>query len=123
MSPSITIRVAHASVAGAIESPATHGKEMRQTQVSKLKNATKAAGYQIKTSLKAMSQSARALPPLKSALEDMSELIGIMVDVGKDDENIDELFTELHIRANALETYLTSPNLEWKNDALSLVFK
>ncbi|CAE6430076.1 hypothetical protein BN14_04935 [Rhizoctonia solani AG-1 IB] len=74
-----------------------------QTPVGKLKNATKAA--------------------VKSALEDMSEFIGIMIDVAKDDESLDELLTELQIRVNALETYLTSPSLEWGDDTLALVFK
>ncbi|KAF8750508.1 WD domain, G-beta repeat [Rhizoctonia solani] len=93
------------------------------TRLSQLKNATKTAGYQVKSSLKAMSQSARVLPPLKSALGDMSEFIGILMDVAKDDENLDELFTELQLRTNALETYVVNPSLESSGDTLSLVFK
>ncbi|KAF8738018.1 WD40 repeat-like protein, partial [Rhizoctonia solani] len=93
------------------------------TRLSQLKNATKTAGYQVKSSLKAMSQSARVLPPLKSALGDMSEFIGILMDVAKDDENLDELFTELQLRTNALETYVVNLSLESSGDTLSLVFK
>ncbi|KAG8709525.1 hypothetical protein FRC11_005476 [Ceratobasidium sp. 423] len=109
-----------ASVAGSSAGPVATTCSSKRSE--KLQHATKAAGSMLKNSLKSISRSAATFPPLKSALDDLSEFVGILEDIAGDDEDLSELFTEFQSRTIALESHITKlVGVEGGNNCTSLI--
>ncbi|KAG8688642.1 hypothetical protein FRC11_005029, partial [Ceratobasidium sp. 423] len=94
-----------------------------RTLRNNLEEATKAAGTKLKSSIRAVARCAGAFPPLKSALDDMTELAGVLEDIVEDDENLRDIFTDLQTRTDALETYIIKLDPETSNGSVALIIK
>ncbi|CAE6450042.1 unnamed protein product [Rhizoctonia solani] len=92
-------------------------------RLDKLERTTNAAGTKLKNSIKAVARCVGIFPPMKSALDDMAELVGILEGIVEGDEDLYELFTDLQARTDALQTYITKLDLEADNGCVSLVIK
>ncbi|CAE6450086.1 unnamed protein product [Rhizoctonia solani] len=90
-------------------------------RTSKLKDATKAAGSKLKGAFKAMSLTAGLVPQLGSALDDMSEFVGILEDIVDDDEDLGKVFDEFQRRTDALQNHITKIVGVGGNNATSLI--
>ncbi|KAG8703697.1 hypothetical protein FRC11_010517, partial [Ceratobasidium sp. 423] len=88
-----------------------------------LEEATRAAGTKLKSSIRAVARCAETFPPFKSALDDMSELIGVLEDIVEDGGDLQKLFSELQTRTDALETYVIKLDSESVNGSVSRIVK
>ncbi|KEP47832.1 putative vegetative incompatibility protein HET-E-1 [Rhizoctonia solani 123E] len=80
--------------------------------LNKLKGFARAAGSKLKVSFRAMSRVVGKVPPLKSALEDLSDFVGILGDLVDEDEDLRRLFDEFQISAIGLGSHIASLGLD-----------
>ncbi|KDN36307.1 hypothetical protein RSAG8_10929, partial [Rhizoctonia solani AG-8 WAC10335] len=104
-------------------SPSRPARISIESRLTSLEETTKAAGSKLKSSIRAVARCAGAFPPLKSALDDLSELTSALEDVVDDGNDLHDIITDLQTRADALETYIIKLDSEAINGSVALIAK
>ncbi|QRW21988.1 Vegetative incompatibility protein HET-E-1 [Rhizoctonia solani] len=93
------------------------------SHINKLDEATSAAGAKLKSSFRALARCAETFPPIKSALDDMSELVKVLENIGEDKLDIKDVFADLQASADALEPYITRLDSGESSGSIALIIK
>ncbi|KAF8704292.1 WD40 repeat-like protein, partial [Rhizoctonia solani] len=93
------------------------------SHINKLDEATSAAGAKLKSSFRALARCAETFPPIKSALDDMSELVKVLENIGEDKLDIKDVLADLQASADALEPYITRLDSGESSGSIALIIK